>query len=54
MVCLFWDFLRIYQYIFILAVFIYNTWRYKRDYLQASIDILFYIMFYIINMMKKH
>ena len=28
--------------------------RYKRDYLHASIDILFYIMFYIINTMKKH
>ena len=27
--------------------------RYKRDYLHASIDILFYIMFYIINTMKK-
>ena len=30
------------------------SWRYKRDYLHASIDILFYIMFYIINTMKKH
>ena len=27
---------------------------YKRDYLHASINILFYIMFYIINTMKKH
>ena len=27
--------------------------RYKRDYLHARIDI-FYIMFYIITMMKKH
>ena len=26
----------------------------KRDYLHTSIDILFYIMFYIINTMKKH
>ena len=25
-----------------------------RDYLHTSIDILFYIMFYIINKMKKH
>ena len=30
------------------------SWKYKRDYLHASIDILIYIMFYIINMMKKH
>ena len=30
------------------------SWRYRRDYLQASIDTLFYIMFYIINKMKKH
>ena len=29
------------------------SWRYKRDYLHASRDILFCIMFYIINMMKK-
>ena len=28
-------------------------WRYKRDSLHASIDI-FYIIFYVINMMKKH
>ena len=28
--------------------------RYERDYLHASIDVLFYIMFYIINTMKKH
>ena len=27
---------------------------YKRDYLDASIDILFNIMFFIINMIKKH
>ena len=30
------------------------SWKYKRDYLHASIKIVFYIMFYIINMMKKH
>ena len=30
-----------------------EVWRYKRDWLHASIDILFYIMFYIINTMKK-
>ena len=29
------------------------SWGYKRDYLRTSIDILFYIMFYIINTMKK-
>ena len=29
-------------------------WRYKRDYLHVSRDNLFYIMFYVINMMKKH
>ena len=28
--------------------------RYKRDYLHASIDILFYSIFYIINTMKKN
>ena len=28
------------------------SWRYNRDYLHASI--LFYIMFYVINTMKKH
>ena len=27
---------------------------YKRDYLHTSIDILLYIMFYIINTMKKY
>ena len=27
---------------------------FKRDYLHASMDILFYIMFYRINTMKKH
>ena len=30
------------------------SWRYKRDYLHASINILFCIMFYIIDPMKKH
>ena len=30
------------------------SWAYKGDYLNMSIDILFYIMFYIITMMKKH
>ena len=28
--------------------------RYKGDYLHASLDILFNIIFYIINTMKKH
>ena len=27
---------------------------YKRDYLHANIDILFYILFYIINTLEKH
>ena len=40
---------------FSFLLFLYTvSWRYKRDYLHASIDILFYIMFYVINMMKKH
>ena len=40
---------------FLVQLFLYTvTWRYKRDYLYASIDILFYIMFYIINAMKNH
>ena len=30
------------------------SWNYKRDYLHANIDILFYIIFYIINTMEKH
>ena len=42
-----------YQYIFILAVFNTVSRRYKKDNLHASIDILFHIMFYIINPMKK-
>ena len=37
-----------------LNLFLYTvSERYKRDYLHASIDILFYIMFYSINTMKK-
>ena len=40
---------------FSFLLFLYTvSWRYKRDYLHASIDILFYIMFYIINTMKKY
>ena len=30
------------------------SWRYKNDYFHASIDILFEIMLYTINIMKKH
>ena len=38
---------------FSLLLFLYRvTWKYKRDYLHASVDVLFYIMFYIINMIK--
>ena len=40
---------------FSFLLFLYTiSWRYKTDYLHGSIDILFYIMFYIINRMKKH
>ena len=39
----------IYQYIFILAAFIIVSRRYERHYLDGSRDILFYIMFHIIN-----
>ena len=40
---------------FSFLLFLYTvSWKYKWDYLHASIDILFYIVFYIINMMKKH
>ena len=40
---------------FSFLLFLYTvSWRYKIDYLHASIDILFYIMFYIINTMKKY
>ena len=36
-------------------LFLYTvSWRYNRDYLHASIDILFYIMFCAINAVKKH
>ena len=36
-------------------LFLYTvSWKYMRDYLHASINILFHIMFYIINSMKKH
>ena len=39
---------------FSFLLFLYTvSWRYKRDYLHASIDILFYIMFFIINTKKK-
>ena len=35
--------------------FLYTvSWRHRRDYLRANIDILFYIMFFIINTMKKY
>ena len=40
---------------FSFLLFLYTvSWAYKRDYLHASIDIWFYIMFYIINTMKKY
>ena len=40
---------------FSLFLFLYSvSWKYKRDYIHASIDILFKIMFYVTNMMKKH
>ena len=32
----------------------FYIWSYKKNYLHASIDILFYNMFCIINTMKKH
>ena len=35
-----------------LLLFYAVSWRYKRDYLHSSMDISFYIMFYIINTMK--
>ena len=47
--------------LYYLSVHCHSSWffytvlkRYKRDYLHASIDILFYIMFYVVNTMKKH
>ena len=40
--------------IFQILLFLYVvSWRHKRDYLHASIDILFYIVFYVINTTKK-
>ena len=42
-----------YEYTFILAVFITVSRRYERDFLHASRNILFYIVFYIINTMNK-
>ena len=40
---------------FSFLLFLYSvSWRYKNDYLHASIDILFEIMLYTIKMMKKH
>ena len=39
----------------LMELFLYTvSLRYKRDYLCARIDILFYIMLYILNTMKKH
>ena len=39
---------------FSFLLFLYSvSWRQKRDYLHASIDILFEIMFHITNTMKK-
>ena len=38
-----------------LFLFLYTeSWRYKRDNLHVSTDILFCIMFYIMNKTKKH
>ena len=48
------DMTTIYQYIVIFAVFMNSITEVLRDYLHASIKILFYIMFCIINTMKKH
>ena len=42
------------MFLFNIIVLYAVSWRYKRNYLYASIDILFYIMFYIIDTMKKH
>ena len=40
---------------FSFLLFLYTvSWRYKRDYLHARIDILLCIILYIINTMKKH
>ena len=39
---------------FSFLLFLYTTsWRYNKDFPYASIDIWFYIMFYIINTMKQ-
>ena len=38
-----------------MQLFLYTvSWRYKRDNLHTSIDMLFYIMFYNINTMKEY
>ena len=38
---------------FSFLLFFYTaSWRYKRDYLHSSMDISFYIMFYVINTIK--
>ena len=38
-----------------MQLFLYTvSWRSKKDYLHASTDILFYIMFYITDKMKEH
>ena len=54
-------YIHIYIYIYIhlhtlyIHILLYTvSWRYKRDYLQASIYILFYTMLYFIYTMKKH
>ena len=40
---------------FLMELLLYTeSWRYKRDYLYASINISFYIMFCIINTVKQH
>ena len=40
---------------FSFLLFLYTiSWRYKKDYLHARIDILLCIILYIINTMKKH
>ena len=43
-------FIRMFSFLLLFTV----SWRYKKDHLNAGIDILLYIMFYIINTMKKH
>ena len=40
---------------FSFLLFLYTVlWKYKRDYLHASTCILFYIIFFIMNTMKKY